>query len=191
MMGLPTSSSIDTNATYALSNPYAGWYAQDNWRLSPKLTINLGLRLEYEWGRMERYNRVIGGFDPAATLPITALAQAAYAKNPVPELAASAFVVQGGSVYPGQNGVNSRLQNAELMWLPRIGAAYQISAKTVLRGGYGMYFDTLNATSFAPLQTGYSQTTTNPLSVDFGQTNLAVGLGKPGQRDYSGGIVWT
>jgi len=168
LMGLPTSSSIDTNANYALSNVYLGWYLQDNWRLSTKLTVTLGLRAEYELGRRERYNRVIGGFDPAATLPITAAAQAAYARNPIPELAASAFSVVGGSVYPG-----GALQNPELMWLPRVGAAYQFNSKTVLRGGYGIYFDTLNAQTQGPDQSGFSRTTSNPTSTDFGLTWLS------------------
>ena len=91
----------------------------------------------------------------------------------MPELGASAFAVKGGSFYPGQNGTSSRLQNAELMWLPRIGAAYQISPKTVLRGGYGMYFDTLNAQNQGPDQTGFSRTTSNPTSTDFGLTWLS------------------
>ena len=173
LMGLPTSSSVDTNGNYALSNPYMGWYVQDNWRLSPKLTVNVGLRIEYELGRLERYNRAIASFDPDATLPITALAQAAYARNPVPELGASAFAVKGGSLYPGRNGAGSRLQNAELMWLPRVGAAYQLTARTVVRGGYGLYFDTLNAQNQGPDQSGFSRTTTNPTSTDFGLTWLS------------------
>jgi hypothetical protein len=173
MMGVPASSSIDTYANYALSNPYAGWYGQDNWRLSPKLTVNLGLRMEYEWGRKERYNRVIGSFVPNATLPITALAQAAYAKNPIPELAASSFAVLGGSVYPGQNGASARLQDGELMWLPRIGVAYQVNSRTVLRGGYGIYYDTLNAQTVGADQTGFSRTTISPTTTDFGLTWLS------------------
>src|SRR5205823_5176334 len=118
--------------------------------------------------RRERYNRVIGGFDPKATLPITAAAQAAYAKNPIPELAASAFSVLGGSVYPA-----GALQNAELMWLPRVGAAYQFNSRTVLRGGYGVYYDTLNAQNQGPDQSGFSRTTINPTSTDFGLTWLS------------------
>ena len=87
LMGLPTTSTEATNATYALSNPYLGWYAQDNWRLSSKFSLNIGLRLEYEFGLRERYNRFIAGFDPTQPLPITALAQAAYAKAPGPRIA--------------------------------------------------------------------------------------------------------
>src|SRR5215471_11957722 len=115
LMGLPVTSSEATNATYALSNPYVGWYAQDNWRLSRKLSLNFGLRMEYEFGLRERYNRYIAGFDPAAALPITSLAQAAYAKSPVPELPASAFSAVGGSLYTGAGTVGSHFPGSQLM----------------------------------------------------------------------------
>ena len=176
LMGIPTNSTIDTNATYALSNAYFGWFASDTWRVSSKLTLSLGMRIEYEFGRKERYNRAIGYFDPSAVLPISAAAQAAYAKNPVPELAVSAFTVTGGSIYPGVNDVSPRLQNGQLMWLPRLGAAYQINSRTVIRGGYGIYYDTLNAQNQSPDQSGFSITSTNPSSTNFGQQWL---LGDP------------
>jgi hypothetical protein len=173
LMGLPTSTTIDTNANYALRNMYYGWYAQDNWRLSPKITLTLGVRLEYETGRTERYDSVIGWFDPSAKLPITDAAQAAYARNPIPELAASAFAVKGGSIYPGVNGASSSLQSGQLMFLPRIGVAWQLNSKTVVRAGYGTYYDTLNAQNQGPDQSGFSRATTNPLTTDFGLTWLS------------------
>lgn len=173
LMGIPASNTVDTNATYALGNLYAGFYIQDQWRVRPRLTINFGLRLEYEWGRQERYNRAIGWFDATAKLPITDVAQAAYARSPIPELAASAFQVLGGSVYPGVNGAGRRLQAGEFMLLPRIGMAYQINSRTVLRGGYGIYFDTLNAQNLGPDQSGFSRSTTNPVTTDFGVTWLS------------------
>ncbi|HEY3840394.1 MAG TPA: TonB-dependent receptor [Bryobacteraceae bacterium] len=175
MLGIPTTSNIDTNATYATSNPYIGWYAQDSWRLSPKLSVNFGLRMEYEFGIKERYNREIGGFDPTASLPITALAEAAYAQHPIPQLSASAFSVVGGSVYT--TGGNPRFPAGQLMFLPRAAIAYQITPKTVLRVGYGIYYDTLNAQTLAPDQSGFSRTTSNPSSTNFGQTWLS---GDPG-----------
>ena len=173
LMGLPVTSSEATNATYALSNPYVGWYAQDNWRLSSKLSVNFGLRMEYEFGLRERYNRFIAGFDPTASLPITALAQAAYAKSPVPELAASAFSAVGGSLYTGAGTVGSHFPAGQLMFLPRIGFAYELTPRTTLRGGYGVYYDTLNAQNQSPDQSGFSLTTTNASSNDFGQTWLS------------------
>jgi hypothetical protein len=45
---------LATNATYAVSSPYYGWYVQDNWRINSKVSLNLGFRLEYELGRRER-----------------------------------------------------------------------------------------------------------------------------------------
>jgi hypothetical protein len=170
LMGLPSTSVIDTNDTYYVGNPYVGWYAQDSWRASKKLSLNIGGRLEYEFGFNERYNRFIGGFDPTAALPITALAQAAYAQSPIPELSASAFSVLGGTFYPGSGSAGRRFPAGQLMFLPRIGFAYALSPSTALRGGYGVYHDTLNPHNRIPDQTGFSQATTNSSSTDYGQT---------------------
>jgi hypothetical protein len=168
LLGLPSSLTIATNDDYAMNNPYYAWYIQDQWRLTPKLTVNPGLRIEYELGATERYNRVIGYLDPATRLPITDAALAAYAQNPIPELPASGFLVAGGSLYPGSNGLDRRSFRNELMWLPRFGMAYQIGSKTVLRAGYGIYFDTINVLNQEPDQSGFSQTTSSTLTDNFG-----------------------
>ena len=108
LLGMPNGMSVDTNDTFALMNPYYAWYAQDTWRVTRNLTLTLGLRMEYERGPTERYNRALSYFDPNLELPITAAAQAAYARNPLPEVPASQFIVQGGSVYAGRNGATAR-----------------------------------------------------------------------------------
>lgn len=169
-LGIPTGMSVDTNDTFALMSPYYGWYGQDTWRVTRTLTVTFGLRMEYEKGPTERYNRAITSYDPTLTLPISAAAQAAYAANPLPELPASQFVVQGGNLYAGQNGASRQLWRNELMWLPRLSAAWQVTPKTVVRGGYGVYYDTLNALNQGPDQYGYSRTTNTVLTNDFGQT---------------------
>ncbi|MFB3828154.1 MAG: carboxypeptidase regulatory-like domain-containing protein [Bryobacteraceae bacterium] len=170
MMGLPTTSVVETNDTHITHNMYFAWFVQDNWRITPKLNLNFGLRAEYEQGQTERYNRMIGPFDPSATLPIAAAAQAAYAAKPVPERAAADFVVRGGSTYPGSGGrPRNILQNA-LMWLPRASAAYQVGRSTVIRAGYGMFYDTMNVLYMAPNQLGFSRDTTVVASNDFGMT---------------------
>ncbi|MBK7930081.1 MAG: TonB-dependent receptor [Bryobacterales bacterium] len=164
--------SIDTNDSYALMNPYYAGYVQDTWRATRKLTLTFGLRIEYEKGPTERFNRAIGYFDPNLELPIAAAAQAAYARNPLPELPASQFIVKGGKVYTGVNGTPRELWQSELMWLPRLSAAYQVSSKTVVRGGYGIYFDTLNVMNQAADQYGYSRATNTVLTTDFGENWL-------------------
>lgn len=168
MMGLPTELWIDTNDTFAMRNPYWGWYAQNKWRVTSRLTLDFGLRIEWEGGRDERYNRLINDFDPALTLPITAAAQAAYAASPIPELPASSFRAVGGSTYPGVDGRSTRLQPGEWMWMPRFGFAWQLDTKTVLRGGYGRFFDTINTGLFAPDQTGFSRETRSTVTNNFG-----------------------
>ncbi len=170
ILGTPNSASIANNDTYALFNPYYGWFVQDSWRVNQKLTINLGLRMEYELGATERYNRMIGAFNPSLDLPIAAAAQAAYAKNPIPELAAAQFIVKGGNTYAGIGNQPRALNKNELMYLPRVGVAYSINSKTVIRGGYGIYFDTLNVLNFGVDQSGFSRSTSSIITNNFGQT---------------------
>jgi len=169
ILGLPNNGMfVDTNDTYALYSPYYAWYGQDTWRVKRNLTITLGLRMEYERGATERYNRALSYFDPDLELPITAAAQAAYARNPLPELPASQFIVRGGTVYAGRDGVPRELWQSELMWLPRVSAAWQLNAKTVIRGGYGMYYDTLNVMNTAVDQYGFARATSTQITNDFG-----------------------
>lgn len=180
ILGLPNNGySVTYNDNYAMHNPYYGWFVQDNWRIASKLTLNLGLRMEYELGPTERYDRMLGTFDPAAAIPLAKGAQAAYAAQPIPELPASQFVIAGGSKYVGVDGVPRRLYKNEFMWLPRIGAAYQMNSKTVLRAGYGIFYDTINVLNFGPNQYGFSRSTNPILSTDFGQTWNAPAAASP------------
>jgi hypothetical protein len=172
MMGLPTSATADWNASSVLGNPYYALYVHDTWRFSPRLTLNFGLRMEYEFGPTERFNRAIGSFDPTAQLPIAAAAQAAYAKNPIPEVPASQFTVMGGAIFPGANGGDRKLWNNSMVWLPRIAAAYELSGRSVIRFGYGLYADTLNVENETINQLGYSWPTSTTFTNDFGQTWL-------------------
>src|SRR2546425_350476 len=87
--------------------------------------------------------------------PARTAAQAAYAANSVPELPASQFNPAGGTIYAGTAGAPAHAWGSELMWMPRFGIGYQLTSKTVIRGGYGIYYDTLdvNAISYGPNQT--------------------------------------
>ena len=179
ILGMPNSINIATNDDYATHTPYWGTFLQDSWRVNKRLTINVGLRLEWEGGATERYNRQIGGFNPTATLPITEAVQAAYARNPIPELSAANFKVLGGSLYAGSGSTPRNRFNNEVMLMPRIGVAYLLNDKTVIRGGYGIFFDTLNVMNFAPDQSGFSRTTSTILTNDLGQTWNFTGNANP------------
>ncbi len=168
ILGIPNSLTLATNDTFAYATPVYSGFVQDSWRLSPKLTLNVGLRIDYEQGSTERYNRMITGFDPTLTLPITAAAQTAYAANPIAELPAAQFSVLGGTLYAGTGGQPRNLIKNQATWQPRVGVAYQWNNKTVIRGGYGIYFDTLNVLNFSPDQFGFSRNTGTTVTNDFG-----------------------
>lgn len=179
MMGLPTNGvSIDTNDTAVWSTPFRAFYLQDDWRLTSKLRLNLGLRYEREGGISERFNRGLAGHFVFDYRPVFAdLAEAAYAKNPLPELPASQFKVLGGTEYLGQPHKTATGGTHHI--LPRFGLVYQINNKTVLRTGYGWYYDTFNSNNTRPSQDGYSQPTRTTLSNDLGLT-ICCGVGPIG-----------
>lgn len=170
MMGLPTSSVVTTADTYAMHSPAFSWYVQDNWRLTSKLTLTAGLRFEYELGPTERYNRMLVGFDPTATLPITSLALAAYTAKPITEKSAADFKVLGGSTYAGAGGTDRKWLDNELMWMPRLGLAYRLGNNTAIRGGYGLFYNSFNVLENSPSQLNYTRDTTVAASNDFGQS---------------------
>ena len=100
LLGIPTSGRIDRSADRFNTAKYHAVFFQDDWKVSDKLTLNLGLRYDYEGAPTERNNRNLRGFDPNAELAVTAAAQAAYAANPIPQVAPSAFRVRGGIGFP-------------------------------------------------------------------------------------------
>src|SRR4029077_15484507 len=63
-LGLPTSASINDTLTSSFSNYWVGGFGQDTWRLGPRLTLNVGLRFEYETGVKEKDGHMIVGWDP-------------------------------------------------------------------------------------------------------------------------------
>lgn len=180
MLGVPTTVSIDDFIAPDLQSPYMSFYAQDTWRATRNLTVNVGFRYEYENGIAEAQKRDIVDWDPDAMTSITGLAETAYAANPNPNRPAATFLVRGGPVYASNSSTNGRSWNGEHMWMPRVSGSYRLGTRTILKAGYGMFFDTLNASTYTPLTTGYTATSQRSASNDFGQTwamgNPAAGI---------------
>src|SRR5262245_14471042 len=141
LMGLPSSGSVNQPADYAEQYTKTGIFIQDDWKVNSKLTINLGLRYEVEGALTDRYNRSVSGFDFSAAQPIQAAVRANYAKNTTPEVPVDQFNVVGGLLFPGVNGAGRGLyETPKKNFMPRFGFAYKLNEKTVLRGGYGIFF---------------------------------------------------
>jgi hypothetical protein len=175
MMGLPTSIGIDTNDSAYWSSRWRAFYVHDDWRITNRLRLNLGLRYEHEGGIRERFNRgLAGGIDWNGRFPFSDLVEAAYARNPLPEVPASQFKVQGTQSYLGD--IHDTWTDGAHHWMPRIGAVYQLNRKTVVRAGYGMFYDIFNPLTDRPSQNGFSQGTGVVLTNDRGMT-FCCGIG--------------
>jgi hypothetical protein len=151
LLGIPSTSSVAIGSPVSIDTPYYAFYVADTWRVSGKLTINAGVRYEYEFAPAEKHNHLIVGWDANASLPISAPANTAYSAVRSGATAAqqaalpSSLVIQGGPMYAGANGAPTRMFVNNYRVMPRLSAAYRITPNTVLRAGYGLFYDTINA----------------------------------------------
>jgi hypothetical protein len=180
LLGQPTGGTINISDTYSIKSSMYGAYLQDDWRIFPKLLLTLGLRYEYAGPMSERFNRSTRGFDPSATLPITARVEANYAASPVPELPTAQFRARGGLLFAGDGGQPHTLYPPQKRdFMPRIGFSSNPFRNTVIRGGYGIFFlDNGVVSRLGPYQLGYSQTTNILPTLDNARTFVA-NLGNP------------
>ncbi len=169
--GIPSSGSIDRNDSYAVQSSYGGLYFQDDWRVTPKLTLTLGVRYEYAGPLTERFNRTVRGFDPAAQLSIASQVEANYAASPSTMLPASAFNIAGGVTYAGKDGQSREAFPGTKSFMPRFGFSWNPVKDTAVRGGYGIFFlDTGVTSRVGPYTLGYDQSTSMVPSLDSGIT---------------------
>jgi hypothetical protein len=181
LMGVNTSASVGRNSSASLQTPYYALYAGDTWRITPKLTVIPGLRFEHEDGVVEKHNQLIVGWNANADLsmisgPANAAYQAALGSASAAQQAVlpASLSIQGGPVYAGVNGAPRNEWNNNYRFLPRIAVAYQVTPRIVIRGGYGLFFDTMDALSASINQDGFSAGTGANSSNTFG-TNFVAG----------------
>jgi hypothetical protein len=109
---------------------YRALYGDDTWHATPKLTLNLGLRYELPGTWSERYNR-LSYFNPTATNQ---------AVTGCSGVAGSPCIGDANLVNTGINGSNNNVPLDKKEFSPRVGFAYSTDEKTVIRGGYGIFF---------------------------------------------------
>lgn len=156
LLGYAGSGSIPIEPGMSLQNFYTGGYIQDDVRLTPRLTMNIGLRYETESPFTERYNS-INYFDADIASPVR--------NSQFPDL-------RGGLVFAGE-GDRHVWRWDRMNLAPRLGFAWSVAPKTVLRWGGGLFYapaETSNvATAFAA-NAGYSSTTPMLSTLDAGLT---------------------
>jgi hypothetical protein len=114
---------------------YAG-FVQDNWKVNPKLTLNIGLRYDVSLPRTERHNRM-NWFDPNAVSPLNS-GSISYA-DPISGQTITRALL-GGEEFTSADVRTNWLTDWK-DFQPRFGFAYLFDKKTVIRGGYGIYYD--------------------------------------------------
>ena len=128
--GNQTTGSVVISQPVAGKETYRALYFADNWHVSNKLTLNLGLRYEQQGYWSERHNRLTY-FNPSA-VNSTVTGCSGVAGSPCP-----------GDLFLVGTGVNTTRNNLPLSktnFAPRVGVAYSVNPKTVIRGGYGIFF---------------------------------------------------
>jgi len=123
--------SISSVPALAIRNHYFGLYFNDEIKLG-RLTVNVGLRYDYESPRTERYNR-FASFDFTRAFPITV---------------AGLTGLKGVLTHPGQNSEpRTQFDPSWMNFGPRLGIAYRLDSRTAIRSGYGIFYSPKQGTT--------------------------------------------
>ncbi len=175
LMGAPASASLQVNAgPFYNRETYNSLFAQDDLRLTSKITVNLGLRYEYELGQYEAANKFNVGFSPTVT--------SSFVNN-----SGNTENLNGGLLFAGVGGAPVHCcNNGHTKFSPRIGLAYQVMPNTVIHAGYGFFFAPVGIATTA--NQGYTQVT----NYAPGNTTTAIGVGATNaylSNPFPGGVL--
>ena len=135
LLGAPSGGEVAVNPTPHYQWFFAAPWIQDDWRVSNRLTVNLGFRWDFNGAVREEENRLNYAFDPTLVNPISSRV---------------GRQVMGGIRFAGVDGAPEQPWRYDKNnYQFRAGMAYQINEKTVFRAGYGKYFLNPTSTSFA------------------------------------------
>lgn len=166
LLGYPSGGAAAIVPRPAYEWPYWAVFAQDDWHVTSKLTLNLGLRYDYAGPITERHNQMVAGFDFSSTNPFnlpnptgTSIASSnAPPPNPaVPQGYHGGEYLVNTPQWPSRGEYQREFSDR---WQPRIGIAWHMLPNTVLRGGYGIFFaPNYPCVQCAPFLNGFEATT--------------------------------
>jgi hypothetical protein len=183
----------DTDSIYNISPSVANrsketaFYFQDDWKLTSRLTVNLGLRYEWSTPYDERRNEIqFSSFtgESGISVPIVE-----------PGLIDRSGTLPGVTVFPSSGRRNAPVDRNN--WAPRVGFAYKLSSNTVVRGGAGIYYGLNVATNFQFTGTAFGKAAPIRFTKDNFQTQFATlanpfpsGLPQPQANKYGPLALW-
>ena len=127
LLGYPSAGTATLSPPIEDHVTYNGFFVHDDFRVNSKLTLNLGVRYEYETGLTSSLNTLIVGFNPTAVNPIQSQVKG--------------ITTNGVIQYAGQNGNGTYATSpTAAKFSPRIGFAWNVKPKTTIRGGYGIFW---------------------------------------------------
>ena len=184
-----TDSFLEIFKTVANKSKETSFYFQDDWKLSPKLTVSLGLRYEWSTPYTERHNLLqFSNFtgDSGISVPID-----------IPGLVNSSGNLPGTTLFAtsGHRSIPVDRNN----WAPRLGFAYALNPKTVIRGGAGVYYGLSVATNFQFTGTAFGNSEPIRFTKDNFQTQYATladpfplpgGYALPQGQTYGADALW-
>jgi hypothetical protein len=138
LLGLPNSGQVDIGTPRTEQYRYFALYVQDDWRLTSRLTLNVGVRWDYQPPVTVEDDLTVSGFDFDATNPLQAqLPQGAATINPA---TGQPLVVKGGLLFANRGGPETPYKADWNNWQPRIGVTYRVNDWLGVRTNYGRSF---------------------------------------------------
>jgi hypothetical protein len=147
LLGNPSSGRLGIAPDPAVQNLYYAFFVQDDWKVNQRLTLNLGLRWEVDLANTERFDRLTN-FDFNAQFPVSSLTVAFPAAT---GLGTRTIPLRGVNTPVGRGNVETREQfDRDLNnFGPRIGLAFKLNDKTVLRAGGGIFYGSSSGGGFS------------------------------------------
>ncbi|MGI8989447.1 MAG: carboxypeptidase regulatory-like domain-containing protein [Bryobacteraceae bacterium] len=154
LLGAGTSGNVRSDIPgQFISYHYYGLYFQDDWKFTPRLTFNLGIRYDFNAPWTDKRNRINS-----------------WNGNTPSPLQIAGLNLHGGLQFPGVNGLpRGQFDNDRTNFAPRVGFAYAADSKTVVRAGFGIFFGPINGAAFTSNSTpnsGFNATTPWLTSID-------------------------
>ena len=206
LFGFPDDSSvINVYPSVANKSKETGFYFQDDWKVTPRLTLNLGLRYEWSTPYTERFNRVqFSDFTGASGMNVDLSSGNQQLQdsqgNPLgfglQALGLGTKQLIGTTLFPNTAGMRSVPVDRNNLG-PRLGFAYQLNQETVVRGGAGAYYGMSVATNFQYPGTAFRKSATMFFTTDNFNTRAATlsnpfpnGLTGPQNQQYGKLAEW-